>query len=49
MSTGLNFATWLKQRRSEPGLTQDELAGQMGFSPAMLRKLESGDRRPSAR
>ncbi len=47
MSTELNFATWLKQRRSELGLTQDELAGQLGFSPAMLRKLESGDRRPS--
>jgi predicted ATPase/DNA-binding XRE family transcriptional regulator len=47
MSTELNFGTWLKQRRSELGLTQDEFAGQLGFSPAMLRKLESGDRRPS--
>jgi predicted ATPase/transcriptional regulator with XRE-family HTH domain len=47
MSTELNFGTWLKQRRSDLGLTQDELAGQLGFSPAMLRKLEAGDRRPS--
>ncbi len=47
MSTDLTFSSWLRQRRTRLGVTQDELSDQLGFSPAMLRKLESGERRPS--
>src|SRR6476661_5120116 len=47
MSTDLTFSSWLRQRRTRLGVTQDELSDQLGFSPAMLRKIESGERRPS--
>lgn len=47
MSTELTFSSWLRQRRTRLGVTQDELSDQLGFSPAMLRKIESGERRPS--
>src|SRR5688500_12185581 len=41
------FGMWLKQRRKSLDLTQQELADQVGCSLAMLRKLESNQRRPS--
>ena len=47
MSTDLTFSSWLRQRRTQLGVTQDELSDRLGFSPAMLRKIESGERRPS--
>lgn len=42
-----SFGSWLKLRRNAVGITQDALSAQLGFSPALLRKLESGERRPS--
>jgi len=42
-----SFGTWLKQRRSSLGLTQDRLAQLAHCSPATIRKIESGLRRPS--
>jgi predicted ATPase/transcriptional regulator with XRE-family HTH domain len=47
MSTDLSFSSWLRQRRARLGITQNELSDQLGFSSAMLRKIESGERRPS--
>lgn len=47
MSQELSFGGWLKQRRDQLGVTRDELAERVGFSSVLLRKLESGDRRPS--
>ena len=47
MRTTITFGGWLKQRRKERGITQDELAGALGFSPVMLWKIEADDRRPS--
>lgn len=43
----LTFGGWLRQRRNELGVTQEELSNQLGFSLALLRKLESSERRPS--
>jgi predicted ATPase/transcriptional regulator with XRE-family HTH domain len=42
-----NFGVWLRQRRTELGVTRAELAERVGFSFDLLRKLESGLRRPS--
>jgi len=41
------FGGWLRQRRRALGLTQDELARQVGCSTITLRKLEAEERRPS--
>jgi predicted ATPase/transcriptional regulator with XRE-family HTH domain len=41
------FSEWIKRRRKALDLTQDELAGRAGCSVGALRKIESGDRRPS--
>jgi predicted ATPase/DNA-binding XRE family transcriptional regulator len=41
------FGAWLKQRRSELDLTQDELAERVGCSAVTIRKIEAGERRPS--
>ena len=38
---------WLKRRRKALDLTQDELAQRVGCSVGAIRKIESGDRRPS--
>jgi predicted ATPase/DNA-binding XRE family transcriptional regulator len=43
----LYFGEWIKQRRKLLDLTQDELARKTGCSVFALRKIESGDRRPS--
>jgi predicted ATPase/transcriptional regulator with XRE-family HTH domain len=42
------FAAWLKQRRTELNVTREKLSEQVGFSFDLLRKLETGKRRPSA-
>lgn len=41
------FGDWLKARRKALDLTQDELAVRAGCSIFALRKIESGERRPS--
>jgi predicted ATPase/transcriptional regulator with XRE-family HTH domain len=41
------FGEWLKGRRKELDLTQAELAQRAGCSLPALRKIESGERRPS--
>lgn len=43
----LFFGEWLKQRRKALDLTQEELAQKAGCSIFALRKIESGERRPS--
>ena len=47
MSDSRTFGGWLHQQRHARGVTQDELAEHLGFSAALLRKLEAGERRPS--
>jgi len=42
-----SFGEWLKQRRKALDLTQEELAESAGCSIFALRKIESGERRPS--
>jgi transcriptional regulator with XRE-family HTH domain len=41
------FGEWLKQRRKTLDLTREELAARAGCSIFALRKIESGERRPS--
>jgi predicted ATPase/transcriptional regulator with XRE-family HTH domain len=41
------FGEWLKQRRKELDLTQEDLAQRIGCSTIAIRKLEAGARRPS--
>lgn len=43
----LFFGEWLKRRRQSLDLTQAELADRAGCSVFALRKIESGERRPS--
>lgn len=43
----LFFGEWLKRRRQSLDLTQAELAERAGCSVFALRKIESGERRPS--
>ncbi|MGW8251297.1 MAG: helix-turn-helix domain-containing protein, partial [Anaerolineales bacterium] len=43
----LFFSEWLKRRRKALDLTQDELAQRVGCSVGAIRKIETGDRRPS--
>ena len=41
------FSEWLKHRRKALDITQEELAKRASCSVGALRKIESGDRRPS--
>ena len=45
--TGTSFGQWLKRHRSSRDLTQAELANRLGVALVTLRKIESGERRPS--
>lgn len=47
MSDERTFGGWLKHRRKELGITQDEFAESIGCSLATLQKIEGGARRPS--
>lgn len=47
MNLNALFGSWLKQRRKARGLTQEELAQQIGYSARTIEKIESGERRPS--
>ncbi len=38
---------WLKRRRIERGLTQEELGERVGYAAQTIRKIEGGQRRPS--
>lgn len=41
------FGRWLRQRRISLGLSQKALADKIGYSAAMIRKIEAGERRAS--
>lgn len=43
----LSFGQWLKHQRRAHDWTQEELASRVGCAPVSLRKIESGERRPS--
>ena len=43
----LHFSKWLKRRRQELDLTQEQLAQRASCSVFAIRKMESGERRPS--
>jgi transcriptional regulator with XRE-family HTH domain len=45
--SGPAFGQWLKARRQQHDLTQQALADQLDCSVATIRKIESGQRRPS--
>ena len=47
MNEEVSFGNWLRQRRKELSITQEELAERLDISWITLRKLESGERRPS--
>jgi len=42
------FGEWLRIQRTARKLTREEFASRVGCSVAMLRKIEDGERRPSA-
>jgi len=44
-----NIAAQLKRRRLKQGLTQEQLAENLGCSPTYISKLESGKHTPSLR
>jgi len=41
------FRSWLRRRRLERGLTQEELGELVGYAAQTIRKIEGGQRRPS--
>lgn len=43
-----SFGEWLKRQRNAAGLTQKQLAHQIGCATITLRKIEADERRPSA-
>jgi predicted ATPase/DNA-binding XRE family transcriptional regulator len=45
--TVVSFGHWLKQRRKELDLTQEELALLVNCSMVLIQKIEAGERRPS--
>ena len=47
MTAALSFGEWLKRRRQSLGLTQKELARQVGYAQVTLRKVEADELRPS--
>ena len=47
MTAALTFGEWLKRRRMGLGLTQKELAHQVGYAQVTLRKVEADELRPS--
>jgi predicted ATPase/transcriptional regulator with XRE-family HTH domain len=46
--TEVSFGEWLKRQRNSRGLTQEQLAHQIGCATITLRKIEAEERRPSA-
>ncbi|MFN8484139.1 MAG: tetratricopeptide repeat protein [Anaerolineae bacterium] len=47
MTNDLTFGQWLKRRRQALGMTREDLAGRIGYSVGMLRKVEGDERTPS--
>jgi WD40 repeat protein/transcriptional regulator with XRE-family HTH domain len=47
MESALTFGEWLKRRRGGLGLTQKELARQVGYAEVTMRKIEADELRPS--
>jgi transcriptional regulator with XRE-family HTH domain len=47
MTTVPSFGAWLRQARKAREWTQESLAERVGCSPATIRKIEAGERRPS--
>jgi predicted ATPase/transcriptional regulator with XRE-family HTH domain len=45
--TEVSFGQWLKRQRNGRGLTQEQLAHQIGCAAITLRKIEAEERRPS--
>jgi predicted ATPase/DNA-binding XRE family transcriptional regulator len=45
--TEISFGEWLKRQRSGRGLTQEQLAHQIGCAVITVRKIEAEERRPS--
>lgn len=48
MNQEISFGAWIKKRRARLGLTRERIAQQVGYSVAMIRKIEEDERRPSA-
>lgn len=49
MDHEFSFGEWIRKRRNILGLTQEAVAEQVGYSIAMIRKIEDDERRPSTR
>jgi predicted ATPase/DNA-binding XRE family transcriptional regulator len=47
MSNPSMFRAWLRRRRQERGLTQEELGELVGYAGQTITKIEGGQRRPS--
>jgi len=47
MNQGMSFGSFVRQRRREMDLTQEELARRVGCAAITLRKIEADDLRPS--
>src|SRR6266545_6000943 len=47
ISVETSLGSWLKGRRRELGITQEELADRISCSLITLQKIEAGERRPS--
>jgi predicted ATPase/DNA-binding XRE family transcriptional regulator len=47
MTSTLRFSQWLKERRKALDLTQEDLAERVGCSIWTIRKIETGERKPS--
>ena len=47
IGTALSFGSWLKRRRKELGLTQEELARRIACSIVTVQKIETDARQPS--
>ncbi len=47
MNQGISFGSFVRQRRREMDLTQEELARRVGCAAITLRKIEADDLRPS--
>jgi predicted ATPase/transcriptional regulator with XRE-family HTH domain len=47
MAAVISFGDWIRQRRRQLDLTQDQLASHIGCSKATIRKIEADERRPS--
>src|SRR6185503_12630421 len=48
VSNDVSFGEWLKRKRKALDLTREELAKQVGYSAATIRKIEDEERSPSA-